>query len=99
VESGPPANGRAQRALGAASVAARTVAEALADLANGSAPVPGSAGAPFLEIPGRARRTSSKWRDCSRPGAGDPVRIEGASDPAHNVWFRRLNLPLETSRV
>ena len=52
-------------------VAARTVAEALADLATGpeSAPAPGSAGHRSRRSPARARRASSRWRHCSPSAA------------------------------
>jgi uncharacterized protein YbjT (DUF2867 family) len=65
-------------------VAARTVAEALVDLATGPepAPAPGSAGRPIPEIAGPREeslvdvaRLLAAWR-------GDPPRIEGVSDPA-----------------
>ena len=46
-------------------VAARTVAEALADLAVDPESVPG----PTLEVGGRVRRASSRWPSCSSPGA------------------------------
>jgi len=52
-------------------VAARTVAEALADLATGaeSAPAPDPPGQRSRRSPVRGRKTSSTWRSCSRPGA------------------------------
>jgi uncharacterized protein YbjT (DUF2867 family) len=46
-------------------VAARTVAETIADLVT----EPGCPGAPFLESPARGRRVWSRWRRCSPPGA------------------------------
>jgi len=50
-------------------VAARTVAEALADLATGPQP---AAGDTIPEIGGRARKASSRWQSCSWPGAATP---------------------------
>ena len=61
-------------------VAARTVAEALADLAttsNGAA----SAAQPILEIAGPREERLSRWRRCSRLAAARPRRVEAASDP------------------
>jgi uncharacterized protein YbjT (DUF2867 family) len=63
------------------SVAARTVAEALADLATdpGSAPAP--AGAPTLEIAGPREESLVDLATLLVTRRGDPVRIEGVSDP------------------
>ena len=61
-------------------VAARTVAEALADLATD--PERAGAPAPILRSPARARRASSSWRSCSSARRGDAARIEAVSDPA-----------------
>jgi uncharacterized protein YbjT (DUF2867 family) len=63
-------------------VAARTVAEALADLANGSGPAPGSSGPPFPEIAGPREENLVDVARLLAARRGDPVRIEGASDPA-----------------
>jgi uncharacterized protein YbjT (DUF2867 family) len=65
-------------------VAARTVAEALADLATGpeSAPAPGSSGAPILEIAGPREESLVEMARLLAARCGDPVRIEGVSDPA-----------------
>jgi uncharacterized protein YbjT (DUF2867 family) len=64
-------------------VAARTVAEALADLAtaNGSAPAAGSPGAPILEIAGPRAESLVEVARLLAARRGDPARIEGASDP------------------
>jgi uncharacterized protein YbjT (DUF2867 family) len=64
-------------------VAARTVAQALADLATDprSAPAPGSAAAPILEIAGpRAENLVDAATRLARR-RGDRVRIEGVSNP------------------
>jgi uncharacterized protein YbjT (DUF2867 family) len=63
-------------------VAARTVAEALADLANGSGPAPGSSGPPFPEIAGPREENLVDVARLLAARRCDPVRIEGASDPA-----------------
>ena len=64
-------------------VAARTVAEALADLVNGSAPAHGSQrSADLRRSQARGRKALSTWRNCSSPGAVSPLRIEGVSNPA-----------------
>src|ERR687887_73232 len=65
-------------------VAARTVAGALADLATGpeSAPAPGSAGAPIPEIAGPREENLVAMARLLVARRGDPVRIEGVSDPA-----------------
>jgi uncharacterized protein YbjT (DUF2867 family) len=65
-------------------VAARTVAEALADLAtvSESAPVPGSSGAPVSEIAGPREESLVDMARLLAARRGDPVTIEGVSDPA-----------------
>jgi uncharacterized protein YbjT (DUF2867 family) len=65
-------------------VAARTVAQALADLATapGSAPAPGSPAAPILEIAGPREENLVDIAKLLAARRGDPVRIEGASNPA-----------------
>jgi uncharacterized protein YbjT (DUF2867 family) len=63
-------------------VAARTVAEALAELATDSAPAPGSAGAPIPEIAGPREESLVEMAKLLAARRGDPVRIEAASDPA-----------------
>jgi uncharacterized protein YbjT (DUF2867 family) len=65
-------------------VAARTVAQALADLATRpeSAPTPGSAGAPIPEIAGPREENLVDVARLLVARRGDPVRIEGVSDPA-----------------
>jgi uncharacterized protein YbjT (DUF2867 family) len=65
-------------------VAARSVAEALADLATGpdSAPAPGSARAPIPEIAGPREESLVEMARLLVARRGDPVQIEGVSDPA-----------------
>jgi uncharacterized protein YbjT (DUF2867 family) len=65
-------------------VAARSVAEAVADLATGpeSAPAPGSSGAPILEIAGPREESLVEMARLLISRRGDAVRIEGVSDPA-----------------
>lgn len=63
-------------------VAARTVAQALADLATGSAPAPGSSWAPIPEIAGPREENLVDMAILLTARRGDPVRIEGVSDPA-----------------
>jgi len=65
-------------------VAARTVAQALADLATGpdAAPAPGSSGAPIVEIAGPREESLVEMARLLVARRGDPVRIEGVSDPA-----------------
>jgi uncharacterized protein YbjT (DUF2867 family) len=65
-------------------VAARNVAEALADLAiePDSAPAPGSAGAPFAEIAGPQEEDLVDLAARLVGRRGDPLRIETVSDPA-----------------
>lgn len=64
-------------------VAARTVAEALADLATSreSAPAPGSSGAPILEIAGPQEEDLVDMAIRLVARRGDPVQIEGMSNP------------------
>lgn len=63
-------------------VAARTVAEALADLANGSGPARGSSGPPFPEIAGPREESLIDVAKLLAARRGDPVRIDGVSNPA-----------------
>jgi uncharacterized protein YbjT (DUF2867 family) len=62
-------------------VAARTVAEALADLAVESAPAPGPSGAPIPEIAGPREENLVEVARLLATRRGDTVRIEGVSDP------------------
>jgi uncharacterized protein YbjT (DUF2867 family) len=64
-------------------IAARTVAEALADLATNaeSAPAVGSAGAPITEIAGPREESLVEIAKLLAARRGDPARIEGMSDP------------------
>jgi uncharacterized protein YbjT (DUF2867 family) len=63
-------------------VAARTVAEALADLANGAAPAPRWSGLPILEIAGPREESLVEAATLLAARRGDPVRIEGVTNPA-----------------
>jgi len=65
-------------------VAARTVAQALADLATGpeSMFAPGPSGVPILEIAGPREESLVEMARLLAAQRGDPVRIEGISDPA-----------------
>jgi uncharacterized protein YbjT (DUF2867 family) len=63
-------------------VAARTVAEALADLATGSGPARASSGPPFPEIAGPREENLVDVAKLLAARRGDPLRIEVASDPA-----------------
>ena len=65
-------------------VAARTVAQALADLATGpeSAPATGSPGAPIPEIAGPREESLVDMAILLAARRSDSVRIEGVSDPA-----------------
>jgi uncharacterized protein YbjT (DUF2867 family) len=65
-------------------VAARTVAQALADLATDSAaaPAPGSAGAPIPEIAGPREENLVDIAILLAARRDDPVKVEGVSDPA-----------------
>jgi uncharacterized protein YbjT (DUF2867 family) len=62
-------------------VAARTVAEALADLANGSMPAPETSAATIPEIAGPREENLVDVAKLLAARRGDPVRIEGVSDP------------------
>jgi uncharacterized protein YbjT (DUF2867 family) len=65
-------------------VAARTVAEKLVELATDpdSAPAPGSAGAPIPEIAGPREESLVEMARRLVGKRGDPVEIQGVSDPA-----------------
>jgi uncharacterized protein YbjT (DUF2867 family) len=65
-------------------VAARTVAQALTDLATDpeSAPAPESGGAPILEIAGPRAENLVDMAILLAARRGGPVEIEGVSDPA-----------------
>ncbi len=65
-------------------VAARTVAEALADLATEPEPAsaPGAAGVPVLEIAGPREESLADIANLLVTRRGDPVKVEGVSDPA-----------------
>jgi uncharacterized protein YbjT (DUF2867 family) len=65
-------------------VAARIVAEALADLATGpeSPPARGSVAGPIAEIAGPREESLVDMARLLAARRGDPVRIEGVSDPA-----------------
>ncbi len=65
-------------------VAARTVAQALADLATAPewAAAPGSSGVPIPEIAGPREESLVDMAILLAARRGDPVRIEGVSDPA-----------------
>ena len=65
-------------------VAARAVAQALADLATDPdwAPAPGAAAAPILEIAGPREESLVDLAILFADRRGDQVRIEGVSDPA-----------------
>ena len=65
-------------------VAARTVAEALVDLATGpeSAPAPGSSAASITEIAGPQEEDLVDMARRLVARRGDPLRIEAVSDPA-----------------
>jgi hypothetical protein len=62
-------------------VAARTVAEALADLATGPAPTPDAA-APIPEIAGPREENLADLAKLLVARRGDRLRIEEVSDPA-----------------
>ena len=62
-------------------VAARTVAEALAELANGSTPAPGTSAATIPEIAGPREESLVNVARLLVARRGDSVRIEGVSDP------------------
>jgi hypothetical protein len=64
-------------------VAARAVAEALADLATGAEPAEaGSRAAPIPEIAGPREESLVDMANLLVKTRGDPVRIEGVSDPS-----------------
>lgn len=63
-------------------VAARTVAEAVVELANGSRPAPGSSRPPFPEIAGPREENLLDAARLLAARRGDPARVEEASDPA-----------------
>ena len=65
-------------------VAARTVAQALTDLATGpeSTSAPRPSGAPILEIAGPRAESLVDMARLFAARSGDPVRFEGVSDPA-----------------
>jgi uncharacterized protein YbjT (DUF2867 family) len=74
-------------------VAARTVAEALADLANGSAP---AAGDPIREIAGPREESLVDVAKLVAPRRGDSTRIEAVSDPddpEQALWASGALLP------
>ena len=64
-------------------VAARTVAQALAELATSAeaAPAAASNGAPIAEIAGPRAESLVEMATLLTTRRGDPVRIEGVSDP------------------
>ena len=62
-------------------VTARTVAEALAELANGSTPAPGTSAATIPEIAGPREESLVNVARLLVARRGDSVRIEGVSDP------------------
>jgi uncharacterized protein YbjT (DUF2867 family) len=62
-------------------VAARTVAEALVDLAADPDAVPAPAGAPTAEIAGPREESLVEMATLLAARRGDPVRVEGVSDP------------------
>jgi hypothetical protein len=62
-------------------VAARTVAEALADLVNGSTPAPETSAATIPEIAGPREENLVDVARLLVARRGDPVRVEAVSDP------------------
>jgi uncharacterized protein YbjT (DUF2867 family) len=73
-------------------VAARTVAESLADLATD----PGSAGGPLLEVAGPREENLVDMATLLAARRGLPVKIEGVSDPAdpdHQLYESGALLP------
>jgi uncharacterized protein YbjT (DUF2867 family) len=77
-------------------VAARTVAEALADLANGSTPAPETSAATISEIAGPREESLVDVARLLAARRGDSVRIEGVSDladPEHALYASGALLP------
>jgi uncharacterized protein YbjT (DUF2867 family) len=79
-------------------VAARTVAQALADLAiaRESAPAPEFSGAPIWEIAGPREESLVAMAKQLAARRGDPVRIEGVTDPTdpdHELYQTDALLP------
>lgn len=77
-------------------VAARTVAAALADLANGSGPARGSSAPPFPEIAGPREENLVDVATLLAARRGDPVRIEAVSNPDYpesHLWETGALLP------
>ena len=77
-------------------VAARTVAEALAELANGSAPAAETAAATIPEIAGPREESLVDVARLVAARRGDSVRIEALSDPddpEQAVWASGALLP------
>jgi uncharacterized protein YbjT (DUF2867 family) len=62
-------------------VSARSVAETLADLANGSSPAPRWSGLPILEIAGPREESLVETATLLAARRGDPVRIEAVTNP------------------
>lgn len=65
-------------------VAARSVAEALAGMADGSGRMPGSDGAPIAEIGGPREERLVEVARLLAARRGDPLRIEEVSNPARH---------------
>jgi uncharacterized protein YbjT (DUF2867 family) len=79
-------------------VAARTVAQGLVDLATGheSTPASGSSGAPIVEIAGPQEENLVDAAKLLMAWRGEPVKIEGVSDPAnpnHDLYEMGALLP------
>jgi uncharacterized protein YbjT (DUF2867 family) len=77
-------------------VAARTVAEALADLATGSTPAPDTSAAAIPEIAGPREESLVDVARLVAARRGDAVRIEGVSDPddpEQALWASGALLP------
>jgi uncharacterized protein YbjT (DUF2867 family) len=77
-------------------VAARTVAEALAELANGSGPARESSGQPFPEIAGPREENLLDVAKLLAARRGDPLRIEvvsNAADPDSELYETGALLP------
>jgi len=64
-------------------VAARTVAEALADLATDPESAPAPSGSPILEIAGPREESMVDLATLLAHRRGEPVKIEGVSDPTN----------------